>query len=129
MAKVTMQLEGFEALQRAIKTSPDLVRLHSEDAVSKTSFSTASRATALAPRGPTGRLKGSIKGTSRGLNGRVTIAPEAFYWRYVEYGTVNMTARPFIRPAAEAEGPHYINRMRAIGPKLERNWPTSSRFL
>lgn len=128
MAKVTMQLDGFDALKRATVECPEILRAHAGDAVAQTSFSTASRMKATV-RFRTGRLKGAIRSTSRGLNGRVLIDPSAFYWRFVEYGTVKMAASPFIRPSAEAEGPLYIHRMRAVGPKLERTWTSGGRFL
>ena len=128
MAKVTMSLEGFEKLQAAIKTSPELVRLHAEDTIAKSTFSTAQRMRGtVAVR--TGRLKRAISTSARGLNGRVLIEPKAFYWRFVEYGTVNMAAQPFVRPAAEAEAPHYLERMRGFVPKLERVWSGGGRFI
>lgn len=127
--KQTMTLEGFEALQRVLKKSPEIVLEHAKGAVSASTFSVASRMKATAPR-LTGQLRNAISAKSPGLTGRVLIGPEAFYWRFLEYGTVKMAARPFIRPAGEAEEPVYIQRMRGIGPKLEREWnSTGGRFL
>lgn len=48
-------------------------------------------------RSVTGRFK-------RGNRGRDD-PKDAFYWRFLEYGTKNMPAQPFIRPAAEAMFP------------------------
>jgi HK97 gp10 family phage protein len=31
------------------------------------------------------------------------LSQDAFYWRFVEFGTVKMSARPFMRPAFEAK--------------------------
>lgn len=123
--KSTMTLQGFEPLQRALKQAPELVREQSADAVKKSTFSTAQRMRALAPR-RTGRLKGAIIPTSRGQFGKVLVGAEAFYWPFVEYGTERMQAKPFIRPAAEAEGPEYIERIRRIGVNLERSWPSGA---
>lgn len=33
--------------------------------------------------------------------------PNAFYWKFIEYGTRKMPARPFIRPVKEAYAPRY----------------------
>lgn len=128
MAKVTMDLKGFDALQRAIKEAPDLVRRHAEDTISKTTFSAAQRMRGTV-RVNTGQLKRSITTSVRGLSGRVLIAPEAFHWKFLEYGTVKMPASPFIRPAAEAEAPVYLQRMHDFVPKLERLWTGGGRFL
>lgn len=128
MAKITMRLEGMDALKRATVECPEVLRAHSGDAVAATTFATESRMKATV-RVKTGRLKRAIHRRSRGLSGSVLIAPDAFYWRFLEYGTVNMAASPFIRPSVEAEGPIYIQRMRAIGPKLERAWASGSGLL
>ncbi len=32
-----------------------------------------------------------------------TLSQDAFYWRFVEFGTVNMAAKPFMRPAFESK--------------------------
>jgi HK97 gp10 family phage protein len=124
MAKstVTMSLHGFEAIQRAITQAPEQLKDLTADAVEKTTFATAQRMKATV-KVKSGKLKRSITAKSRGLNGRVLIEPDAFYWRFLEYGTVHMSARPFVRPAAEAEDPHYIERLRAVCKKLEQLWP------
>lgn len=128
MAKVTIQLDGMQALQRAITRAPDVVKAHAGDAVASTSFAVAQRAKALAPVA-TGTLKGAITAqASKGLTGGVTIGPQAFYWRFVEYGTQRTSARPFLRTAAEMESNAFIQRMRAIGPKLEKDF-SGGRFL
>ncbi len=121
--KVTMTLDGLQALQRAITSAPAVVRTHASSAVAASSFAIAQSARALAPVA-TGTLRANII-SSRvvgGLTGSVGLASkEAFYWRFVEYGTVNAPARPFFRPAAETESGPFIQRMRAIGPRLERD--------
>lgn len=134
MAKVTMRLEGMETLQRALTRAPQLVAVHAGDAVAVSSFAVAQRARAIAPR-RSGALKEAITATSRGLSGRVGVAskPSATgdpsrYWRFVEFGTVRTSAQPFFRPAADQESSTFIQRIRAIGPKLERDLSTG-RFL
>jgi HK97 gp10 family phage protein len=131
MAKVTMTLTGMEGLQRALKTAPDLVQLGASDAVQKTSFAVAQRARALVPV-RTGDLKNHIGSASRKTSGRVGVeggtgkTDPATYWRYVEFGTRYMPARPFFRPAADAETNDYIERLRRVGRDLERDLSSSS---
>lgn len=127
MAKVTAQLVGFEQTRRALAAVPDRVRLLSADAVAASTFSLAQTARAMAPR-DTGALRQAIVSKSTGLNGRVGLSPDVIngrhpqvYWRFVEFGTVRVPARPFFRPAAEREREAFIKRMRNIGPALERD--------
>jgi HK97 gp10 family phage protein len=133
MAKVTMRLEGFETLQRALARAPDLVAALSSDAVQASSFAVAQRARALVPVA-SGDLRAAIESTSSGTNGRVGLVAlggplgPTRYWRFVEFGTARHPARPFFRPAADIESQLFINRMRAIGPRLERDL-TAGRFL
>lgn len=129
-SKVTLSLDGFGPLQRALKAAPDVVRNYASSAVATSAFAVAQRARSLVPVA-TGTLKREIE-SSRvvgGLTGRVGIASAAgSYWRFVEFGTIRMPARPFFRPAAEAESEAFIQRMRSIGSKLERDL-SAGRFL
>lgn len=121
-----MTLEGFGPLQRAIASAPAVVKAHASSAVAASTFAIVQRAKALVPVA-TGTLKSTIEASRvvGGLTGGVGIASSAgFYWRFVEFGTVRMPARPFFRPAAEAESNTFIDRMRAIGPKMERDLST-----
>lgn len=120
-----MTLTGMEALQRAIKDAPEAVKVGASDAVAKTSFAIAARARALVPV-RTGALKNAIAASSTGLSGKVglTDSKRFFYWRFVEYGTVHVGARPFFRPAGEAEEQGFIDRIRAVGTRLERGFAT-----
>lgn len=123
MAKVTVKLDGLEATLRAFQRAPDVARVHASSAVAASTFAVAQRARALVPV-DTGRLKAAIE-TSRtvnGLTGNVGLSSrEAFYWRFVEFGTKHMAARPFFRPAAEQERNTFIERFRRIGPLMERD--------
>ncbi len=125
-----MKLEGFEATQRALVRAPALVKNIASSAVATTTFAVAQRAKSLVPV-DTGNLKAAIEGTkpsAGGLTGRVgTNATNVYYWRFVEFGTKKREARPFFRPAAEAESNAYVDRLRAIGPRLERDF-TVGRF-
>lgn len=126
MAKVTMKLDGMEALQRAIVAQPVRVKAYASDAVSASTFAIAQRMRATVPV-RSGVLKSQITPIvgRASLSARIEIAPEAFYWRFVEYGTVRVGARPFIRPAADQESTTFIGRIRDIGEKLERDFATS----
>lgn len=127
MAKVTVTVEGLEALKAAVQRCPDDARRHLSDVVQATAFSVAQRAKALAPV-DTGALKASIASTSRGLSGRVGLSggmvrgkrPD-IYWRFVEFGTVRTPARPLFRAATEAESSTFEKRLRDASAKIERN--------
>jgi HK97 gp10 family phage protein len=124
-----MTLDGFERTRRALASAPELARVHASSAVATSTFAVAQRARSLVPV-DTGTLKASID-TSRtvsGLTGRVGLSGnDAFYWRFVEYGTVKMPARPFFRTAAELERNAFIDRFRQIGALIERDM-TAGRF-
>lgn len=125
-----MRLEGFEATRRALVSAPERVRVHASSAVAASTFAITQRAKAMVPV-DTGRLKSAIESSRvvSGLQGRVGLSgSDVPYWRFVEFGTRNMAARPFFRPAAEQERNAFIQRMRDIGPKLERDLSTG-RFL
>lgn len=129
-----MKLEGMEALQRAISRAPELVAALAGTAVQQSAFALAQRAKSLAPV-DTGALRDAIQSDTRGTSGRVGLRPDnqradgpTTYWRHQEYGTSKRSARPFFRPAADIEAPAFLDRMRAIGPRLERDL-SSGRFL
>lgn len=122
-----MKLEGFEATQRALLRVPDVARTHASSAVAASTFAVAQRARAIVPV-DTGTLKASIESsrTVNGLTGSVGVSSrDVGYWRFVEFGTRHMAARPFFRPAAEGESNAFIQRMRDIGPKIERDLSVS----
>ena len=69
-----------------------------------------------APVGSTGQLHTKIrieraKHLAGGWRGRLFMV---FYWRFVNYGTHGVPARPFVEPAAEAEGLVFTEKVRAI---------------
>lgn len=46
---------------------------------------------------------------------------DPFYWRFLEFGTKKMAARPFLRPAAESRGNEAINVfMKTVIPQIEK---------
>lgn len=125
MAKVTMTLEGMDALKRAITESPKELKRWSSDAVRQSTWAIADKMRRRVPVGETGTLLGAIEAkvpVQTGLTANVNINGDAFYWRFLEYGTVKMAARPFARPAAEEESNAYIGRFTEVGRKLEQFW-------
>lgn len=119
----TTTIEGMGQLRRALAAVPEVARGHVASAVATTVFAVQQRARSLVPV-LSGDLKRSI-GTSKsrnGLSGGVGVSsPATFYWRFTEFGTRYAPARPFFRPAAESEQNDFVQRLRAIGPRLERD--------
>ena len=68
----------------------------------------------------TGRLKRSIKSTMDRRRGQGKVTVGAPHGRMVEFGTVNMSARPFLLPAAESEQENYAQRAKDAGRRIER---------
>ena len=125
MARISMSLEGFEATQRALKTAPEMVSAQSAIAITASAEAIAARARDMVPFA-SGTLWSSIvvdRTYASVLQGGVGISSkDAYYWRFVEFGTKYMPARPFFRPAAEAEQNTYVDRFRQIGARLEREF-------
>jgi HK97 gp10 family phage protein len=87
----------------ALKRLPE----HLRDRLQKTSDVTAFQITRMAAqkaRRRTGKMAAALEWRSRPstLSAIVGIDKSAFYWKFIEYGTVNMEASPFLRPAKEA---------------------------
>jgi HK97 gp10 family phage protein len=121
---VTMKLEGFEATRRAFVNAPELVRAGVSQAVATSVYAVEQRVRAniWTGAGTLKRFLGSRLPGPRGLSGGVGFTDDktTFYWRFQEFGTRYLPARPVFRPAAEAETATFIERVRAIGPRLER---------
>lgn len=64
-----------------------------------------------APEGDTRLLKSSISWARRKLSAVVGVFADAFYWKFLEYGTVKMQSRPFLRPAAVAQEAEHERQM------------------
>ncbi len=117
-----MTLEGMDRTLRALQAVPQVARTHAADALQLSAYAVAKRASDLVPVA-SGELKRAIthETSEVSLVGRVGLAssPANRYWYFVEFGTVNMSARPFFRPAAEMERNAFIRRMQQIGPMME----------
>ena len=124
--RTVVTLENFEPIRAAIERVPEDVRDSTSDVVSKTAVGARQRTIAMAPV-DTGALRRSITASSRGLSGRVE-TPPVYYWRFIEYGTKYIKAKPFIRPAAELEAIDVAERVRQMAARLERDF-ASGRLL
>jgi HK97 gp10 family phage protein len=132
-----MQLTGARELIAALAAAPERMNTYASAAVAASTVSVAQRMRSLAPR-DTGTLQRSIVSSSTRLNGRVTIGPDAYYWRFVEYGTTRgrstlggrftTAAQPFVRPSAEEETPVFERRMNDAVDRLSRDL-SLSRFV
>jgi HK97 gp10 family phage protein len=129
-----MQLTGARELIAALAAAPERMNTYASAAVAASTVSVAQRMRSLAPR-DTGTLQRSIVSSSTRLNGRVTIGPDAYYWRFVEYGTTRgrstlggrftTAAQPFVRPSAEEETPVFERRMNDAVDRLSRDLSVS----
>lgn len=122
---IEVRVEGLAELRKALLELP--VELHKgplRAAVSAGAKVVQDKAIALAPEGETGTLKRSIyrtrsrQGSSavqetaivgvrsgkkfaekQKKDGTTTKSRDAFYWRFLEFGTWDIKAGPFMRPA------------------------------
>lgn len=65
------------------------------------------------------RFTKKYRGHGRGARGKARAGKEylldvAFYWRFLEFGTAKMGARPFMRPAFDARREDALNKMREV---------------
>ena len=132
MAKIKLQVDGANALIKGLKKmSSDAVRI-AEEEIEAGVQDIRTDAVAAAPV-DTGRLRSSITAESQGLEGEVSTNVE--YAGYMEFGTggevdvqpgwediaeqyrgsgertVNITPRPFMRPAMEKNAPKIVERI------------------
>jgi len=71
------------------------------------------------PAKDTGDLVSSIKAESKDLSGRVYSDIKYAFW--LEHGTLNMEARPYLNPALMANKQYFVNRLtKAINSATEK---------
>lgn len=123
-----MALEGLQTAKRKIQRVPDVMRERTTDAVV---VSKRELATIVARDAPfrTGALRQAITASPRrGLTGFVGVAAGEYrgqrpedYWRFVQFGTVNMAAHDFVISPTERYGPIFLSRIRNAGQQAERD--------
>ncbi len=116
---------GLREANKALRSLPALVQDELQPVFDATAFQVARKAESLAPvltkadpRRERGALRKAISWSSRprSLSAVVRInSVIAFYWKFVEYGTIKMRAHPFFRPAADAmRSDHHARTMGAL---------------
>jgi HK97 gp10 family phage protein len=117
---MSVEVIGLKEANRALKRLPDVVKDKVQHVEDVTAFHVARDAALLAPRSATGErgnppgfLRSQIKWESRprSLSAVVGIGFAAFYWKFLEYGTRFVTARPFMRPSADVNRADHQRRM------------------
>lgn len=116
---MTLKLEGAEELKRLLRQTPESIKSRVSGVIATSTFSVAARMRQSAPA-RTGKLSASITSDATGLRGRVFIG--AYYWHFIEFGTVRMPARPFVRPAVEMETPAFERGIRLVDRDVERDF-------
>lgn len=120
MSKTEFKIDGLKDLQKDFKK---LTKAFKPDQVEKASLKSAeiirAQAERNAPQGPTGNLKrGQIKKLLGRQGGQPApaiaavdrkIAPHA---HFSEFGTVNMSTKPYFRPAVITRGPEAAKKFR-----------------
>jgi HK97 gp10 family phage protein len=124
--EVRISLRGGKELARKFKVTPYLLRKLNAEVAAKGAKATVVRAQRFVPK-LTHRLERAIYAERvTDLTYIVGVRPgdgsrtdPAMYARYVEYGTAKKEARPFMRPAIEAERAYLPARMRQVKALLE----------
>jgi len=111
---------GAADARKAFARLPEVVRNQINEATSQTAMAVQAGAKARAPV-RTGLLRRSIKRSMDKRRGAAKVRATAPHAHLVEFGTVRMSARPFLLPAAEAERHNYIARAREAGSRIERD--------
>lgn len=131
-------VQGFKELAAALKQLPkNVARKHLRGATAKGATVIRKKARELAPV-DTGEMRKDIlvkrersegdhvakysvfvrSGKKSRLAGaKRDMHKDSFYWKFLEFGTAKMAARPFMRPAYEAEKEAAVD---AIGAELDK---------
>ena len=96
--EISLTLEGVENLQQALQSLDNILQQKIQQQLERWSMEIREYARSLAPI-RTGRLRSSIYAKTSGWE--VQIGAEASYALFVEFGTRQMQAQPFLHPAVE----------------------------
>ncbi len=123
----TSELIGLAEANAALRRLPDYAKAEVQVVMDATAFQVMQGAASRAPVGETGRLKASITWQSRPRTVSSVVGIEKgfatypYYWKFLEYGTVHMAARPMFRPAAMAvENDHQRRLEQALARAADR---------
>lgn len=120
---VEIKCEGFQALARELREMPDNIAKNALRAAVNAGATEVRKEVRLRAPVRTGRLRRavyqkqirelsslyrqvffvSIRSGPKVVNGAKDRSRDAFYWRFLEFGTRYIAARPFLRPAFEAQ--------------------------
>ncbi len=107
-----VEIIGLKEANKALRRLPEIAKPGVQHVFDVTAFQVSRTASVLAPRSahgthghPSGFLSRSIQWATRprSLSAVVGIARAAFYWKFLEFGTRHIVARPFMRPAADGQ--------------------------
>lgn len=110
---------GIAEARKQFARLPEVVRNQINEATDATRKAIVEGAKARVPV-RTGELKRSIRSTMDKRRGKAKVSARARHAHLVEFGTVNMPAKPFLQPAAEAERDNYVRRAKEAGQRIER---------
>lgn len=99
---IKVDVIGMKEANAALKKLPKFARQRVQPVMTDTAQAVAEGAKSRVPV-RTGMLKFNIGWESRPrtLSAVVGAQKQGFYWKFLEYGTVTMEAKPSFRPAAE----------------------------
>jgi len=109
-SRVTIKVDGLDALRGKLAQLPDQMRKGAERAISDEVEEIAQDMRDSVPV-DTGALQGGIQAESEGLTGKA-VSTADHSWA-VEGGTSRMPARPFAQPAAERSRTRFPERVSA----------------
>lgn len=111
MARNDVEIEGLDVLARRLKALPDAVDRACRKAVREETTAAADDMRRGAPR-DTGELQESVQAEfdPKTITGRA--AATARHAQYVENGTTENAAQPFVQPAAERSRRRFSRRVR-----------------
>ena len=123
MAQVLGQFVGLKEANAALKKLPEFAKVRAQTVQDVTAFRVAAIAKTKVRRSALDKLlhlQDAITWASRPRSvSSVVGVPSGqgspFYWKFLEYGTVKMGARPMFRPAADAvRNQHQSDLMRVL---------------
>lgn len=130
MADIEFEIEGIEETIRLLANASYEKRVAFESIVRKSARRVTTKAKSNAPVGPTGNLKGSIKAKYFFKDGpAATVFPRGkggAHRHLIEYGTGaryqkkngkfvgSVKAKPFMKPAHEAEAPIFLAEIKKV---------------